>query len=190
MRLNPLLHQERPTQSRFGMRIGVVLGLLYLIGPASDLADASMPAARLAGLSAGFAAFVGLLKGSVESFASAEAAERKMAVALRGIGQATPEAVAQMNDLAGSFQQTTKYSDDLISEMQALLIQIGDVAPAEMEKALTAATDLASGLGIDLEQAILDKLRLNYTRTWDTPAGAAPAAPNPAGREPEGGEPE
>lgn len=31
---------------------------------------------------------------------------------------------------------------------------------------------LASVSGIDLEQAILQKLALNYTRTWDKPAGA------------------
>src|SRR5215468_6016822 len=29
---------------------------------------------------------------------------------------------------------------------------------------------LASLSGVDLEQAILDKLRLNYTRSWDSPA--------------------
>ncbi len=34
---------------------------------------------------------------------------------------------------------------------------------------------LASLSGIDLEQAILEKLRLNYTRAWDTPP-VAPAA--------------
>ena len=35
---------------------------------------------------------------------------------------------------------------------------------------------LASLSGIDLETAILDKLRLNYTRSWDTPREAPPAA--------------
>ncbi len=41
---------------------------------------------------------------------------------------------------------------------------------------------LASLSGIDLEQAILDKLRLNYGRHWET----SPAAPGPAGDEPAG----
>jgi NTP pyrophosphatase (non-canonical NTP hydrolase) len=44
---------------------------------------------------------------------------------------------------------------------------------------------LASLSGIDLEQAILDKLRLNYGRTWDAPSAAGqagpPAAANQAG---------
>ena len=44
---------------------------------------------------------------------------------------------------------------------------------------------LASLSGIDLEQAIVEKLRLNYARTWDTSPGAPPAAPAPAGGETE-----
>src|SRR5262245_15779826 len=43
---------------------------------------------------------------------------------------------------------------------------------------------LASLSGIDLEQAIVDKLRLNYTRTWDPPPGSPPAAAAPPGGEP------
>jgi hypothetical protein len=58
-----------------------------------------------------------------------------------------------MNDLAASFQKTTTYSDDLISEMQALLFEVGQVAPHAMQGALQASTDLAAGLGIDLETA-------------------------------------
>ena len=44
---------------------------------------------------------------------------------------------------------------------------------------------LASLSGIDLEQAILEKLRLNYTRTWDTPPGAGSTAPAPPAGETE-----
>ena len=43
---------------------------------------------------------------------------------------------------------------------------------------------LASLAGIDLEQAILDKLRLNYTRTWDGPS-AGPSGPAATGGEAE-----
>ena len=109
--------------------------------------------AVIGGVKAAFGALTDFLRGSVESFAAAEAASKKLTVALRGMGQATPEAVKAMGDLAGSFEATTVYSGDLLQEMQALLVQVGEVTPAEMEKALTAATDLASGLGIDLEQA-------------------------------------
>ena len=39
---------------------------------------------------------------------------------------------------------------------------------------------LASLSGLDLEQAILDKLRLNYQRQWDEASGAAPLASGPS----------
>lgn len=109
--------------------------------------------AVIGGVQAALGGLVDFLKGSVESFLSAEAAEKKMTAALRSMGLAAPETIAALNDLAGQFQETTTYSDDLISEMEALLIQVGGVAPHEMEKALTAATDLAAGLGVDLEAA-------------------------------------
>lgn len=51
-----------------------------------------------------------------------------------------------------------------------------DAAPGEVDRAALASEladvalyllQIASLSGIDLEQAILDKLRLNYGRTWD-----------------------
>ena len=92
---------------------------------------------------------------SIASYASAEAAAKKMTTALQAQGTATPGVVKQFNDLAGAFQRTTVYSDDLINEMQALLTQVGNVAPSQMEKALQAATNLASGLGVDLRAATI-----------------------------------
>jgi hypothetical protein len=59
-----------------------------------------------------------------------------------------------MNDLATTMQRTTIYSDDLTNEMEALFIQIGNVGPSQMDAAMTAAANLATGLGIDLESAV------------------------------------
>jgi NTP pyrophosphatase (non-canonical NTP hydrolase) len=53
--------------------------------------------------------------------------------------------------------------------------QWGDVVPDESELAGELADvalyllQIASIAGIDLEQAILEKLKLNYTREWDQP---------------------
>jgi hypothetical protein len=96
---------------------------------------------------------IGFLNESIQSYASAEAAQKKLTVALEAQGTATPHVIDQYNHLASTFQRTTVYSDDLINEMEALLTQVGNVMPQDMDKALTAATDLASGLGIDLQQA-------------------------------------
>jgi NTP pyrophosphatase (non-canonical NTP hydrolase) len=60
-------------------------------------------------------------------------------------------------------------------------------APASPELAAELADvalyllQLASVTGIDLEQAILDKLQHNYSRQW--PAGDSPAASTPGGSE-------
>lgn len=100
-----------------------------------------------------YRAFVGFVQDSIKSYASAEAAQSKLTTALKAQGQAAPETIKQYNDLATQFQKTTVYSDDLINNMEALLVQVGKVMPEDMEAALTASTNLATGLGIDLQQA-------------------------------------
>lgn len=109
--------------------------------------------AIIGGVQTGFRTLTGFVVDSIASYASAEAAAKKMTTALRAQGTATPEVIASFNDLASQFQRTTVYSDDLVNSAQALLTQIGGVAPGQMDKALKAATDLASGLGIDLLDA-------------------------------------
>lgn len=91
---------------------------------------------------------------SVESFAAAEAAQKKLTTALTAQGTTAPRVIQQYQALGAEFQRTTKYSDDLIAEMQGLLVQVGNVMPSQMKGALTAATDLASGLGVDLRTAV------------------------------------
>jgi NTP pyrophosphatase (non-canonical NTP hydrolase) len=44
----------------------------------------------------------------------------------------------------------------------------GDL-PGELADVALYLLQLARVLGIDLEQAVLDKIRVNYTRTWDQP---------------------
>jgi hypothetical protein len=103
----------------------------------------------------GFDALVGLLKESVTAYGEQEAATNKLNTALRNSGQFTPELSKKYDDLATSLQQTTVYSDDLTTEMEALLVQVGNVMPEQMKGALKASMDLASGLGIDLRTATL-----------------------------------
>jgi hypothetical protein len=114
------------------------------------VAETAMGLAKSAGT-----AFISFLGSSIDSYASAEAAQKKLTVALTANGTSTPTVVQQYNDLAAQFQRTTKFSDDLINEMEALLVTVGGAMPSQMDAALTAATDLASGLGIDLKQATM-----------------------------------
>ena len=102
-----------------------------------------------------FGALVDFVKSSIASYASAEAAQQKLTVAVQANGRAAPEVIQQYGKLASAFQRTTAFSDDLITEMQALLVQVGGVMPSQMKRALQASTDLAAGLGIDLRVATL-----------------------------------
>src|SRR6185436_11859031 len=109
--------------------------------------------AIISGVQAGFRVLTQFVGDSIESFAAAELAQKKLTTALQASAQFTPGLVDDFNALATEFQRTTVYSDDLITEMEALLVQVGQVAPHQMKAALQASTDLASGLGIDLKSA-------------------------------------
>jgi hypothetical protein len=92
---------------------------------------------------------------SVKAYAEAEAAQKKLTAALTSQGRATPDVIKQYNDLATQFQRTTVFGDDLVNEMEALLVEVGQVMPSQMHGALQAATDLSAGLGIDLKNATM-----------------------------------
>jgi hypothetical protein len=50
--------------------------------------------------------------------------------------------------------------------------------PGELADVALYLLQLASLSGIDLEQAILAKLKVNYERTWDTEARSASDSPD------------
>lgn len=106
---------------------------------------------------AGAVASINAVKNSLhewitESNAS-ENATARLTAALRAQGTFTPELLSQYQAMAAEFQRTSVYADDLTVEMQALLVQVGHVMPGQMEAAVQAAMNLATGLGIDLRSA-------------------------------------
>lgn len=111
--------------------------------------------AIIAGVQTAFRKLDEFITDSVKAFSEAEAASRKLGAALKAQGSVVPNLKDQYDDLAKQFERTTVFSDDLITQMEALLVQVGDVMPFQMDRALEAVTDLASGLGIDLRQATM-----------------------------------
>jgi hypothetical protein len=118
--------------------------------------------ARITGLVAAGAAAKAALGGLiaigvdwVTSAGEAENASVRVDTALRAQGTYTPQLTKQYADLASQFQNTTVFGDELIQEMEALLVTVGGVMPKNMKAALTASTDLAAGLRIDLSSATL-----------------------------------
>lgn len=92
---------------------------------------------------------------SVQAYAEEEAAVKKLTVALSAQGTAAPATLQAYRDMAAGLQQMTTYADDAVLASQALLVQVGNVMPHQMARALEATTNLASGLGIDLEAATM-----------------------------------
>jgi hypothetical protein len=104
-------------------------------------------------VSASFHVLTEFVNESVAAYSKQEDATVKLTAALRQHGLATPEVISQYNALATTFQNTTKYADEDIQAMESLLTLVGNVMPSQMQAALQASTNLASGLGIDLETA-------------------------------------
>ena len=96
---------------------------------------------------------VGVSKTFIAAFTEEQDAVARLTTALTANGAAVPEVLAQYSALATQFQNTTKYSDEAILSAQAVLTTIGEVGPDQMEQALTAVTNLASGMNIDLNTA-------------------------------------
>jgi hypothetical protein len=95
------------------------------------------------------------VKESITAASDAETAHAQLMTALQAQGLAVPAVVAAYGQYAAALQKTTIYSDDAIEASEALLTQIGGVMPRDMENALKAATNLASGLRIDLNDATM-----------------------------------
>ncbi len=110
-------------------------------------------ALTLQGITTAGRAFVGFMRDSVAAAAESERVQTRLVTALRAQGLATKPVIDLMGGLASEFARTTVHSDDLIVEMESLLFQVGNVAPGAMKAALTASTNLAAGLGIDLRTA-------------------------------------
>lgn len=100
-----------------------------------------------------FDLFVDAMKASIEAASNAEQAHSQLVGALQAQGTAVPSVIAAYDGYAAALQRTTTYSDDAVTAAEAILVQIGNVMPRDMQAALTATTNLAAGLRIDLGSA-------------------------------------
>lgn len=98
---------------------------------------------------------VDFMKDSIGQAIEAEKVQRKLTQALQQQGTAAPDVLRLFDALGKKYQETTTFSSGLIAETQLLLTQVGGVLPREMDSALEATTNLASGLGIDLRSATM-----------------------------------
>jgi hypothetical protein len=102
---------------------------------------------------AAWQAFTDTLADSVTAAIEAEEADAQLAAALQAQGTAMPSVIAAYDAYAQALSQMIGVSDDVVKAAQGILVQIGDVMPRDMEKALLATANLAAGLRIDLTSA-------------------------------------
>lgn len=110
--------------------------------------------AVIGGVERAFDGLTEFVKGSIDSFAESEAASRRLSVALQTQGLNIPNLVNDYKDLSEAYQRNTAFSNDAIVSAEALFVQLGNVGPDQMDKALQAATDLSAGLGVDLDSSV------------------------------------
>lgn len=153
----PALHALKAATEQVEAPTSRVESLLGgVVGEVGKMAAGFLTAqAVIGGVQSGFRALTAFVSDSVTAYIEADAAQSKLTGALRAQSMAVPSVVSHYRELASEFQRTTAFEDDLITSTQAMLVQIGGVMPSQMQGALTATTDLAAGLGIDLEQATM-----------------------------------
>lgn len=111
--------------------------------------------AIIGAVTAAFGALSEVITESLTAAADAEDAQAGLAAALTAQGTAVPSVVAAYDGYAAALQRTTRFSDDAVTAAEKILVQIGNVMPRDMERALKATTDLAAGLGKDLPEAAM-----------------------------------
>ncbi len=122
----------------------------------TKLVAAQLTAQAILGtIEGGFRALAGGISASVKAASDAEHAHTQITAALKAQGNAVPSVVKAYLDYADALQKTTIFQDDAIEGAESLLVQVGNVMPRDMKKALTATTELASGLGKDLNEAAM-----------------------------------
>ena len=89
----------------------------------------------------------------VRAISDSELQVAKLTNALKQTGNYTEQVRDEYLKYSIVLQRVTKYSDEAVISAMALGTQIG-IMPADMEKAITTATDLASALGIGLDEAM------------------------------------
>lgn len=103
-------------------------------------------------VTAAAAGAVAIAKGAINAYMEEEAAQMKLAVAMRNQGDFTREGFAALKDYAAQIQETTKYGDELTLATMANLKTYG-MNTEELKRATEASLNLATAKGMDLTAA-------------------------------------
>jgi hypothetical protein len=105
-------------------------------------------------LGAGLARVIGFFGSMVTALEEQEAAQVRLATALRASGQFTTEAMAGLQEYAASLQQVTTFGDEAILSMQGMLATF-KASPEEIRELTPAILDMAAATGVALDQVAI-----------------------------------
>jgi len=89
----------------------------------------------------------------IRDFAKAEEATVRLERALKNSGEASPAVANAYAEMAAGLQKISTFSHVAITDAQAIFTTIGEVGPANMQKTLEAAMNLAAFMGTDVVTA-------------------------------------
>lgn len=93
----------------------------------------------------------GLVKASIRQ----EDATLRLNNALKLQGEFTQDVAFRYQEFAKEIQRSTRFGNEAIQELMQQLISVGNVVPAQMERATKAAVNFAAATGRDLQTAAL-----------------------------------
>ena len=130
-----------PTMEQFGAK------LANLLNPMAALQVAA------AAVAAGFAAFAAFTIKGIQAAAENEEAVNRLRAALAAQGAETEANVSALTKYASTLAMTTRFTDEAIMAAQTLGLRI-NIAAHQMPAATEAAINMASALGMTLDEAM------------------------------------
>lgn len=125
---------------------------------AYDKKTAMLGRIRVAAAAAGTAltvAFVAGLKSSITAAAEAEQAQLRLEAVLRGTGYAAGFTGAELDKMAGKFQDRLGIDDETVKKSMATLLTFRQVRRESFSEALEVAANISAVMGSDLQSATL-----------------------------------
>jgi len=124
-----------------------------LQGAAGALKNLALGYATFKGAQALVKGLVSTLKECIEATFAQEKADIALDAALKARGDTTKRTREHLQSYANEMMRTTNFVDDEVEAAQMLLITLGRLSGAGLDRATSAAADLAETLSIDLQSA-------------------------------------
>lgn len=95
------------------------------------------------------------IKAVIDATAEQERVTAQLNATLKSTGRYTPELSKNLQSFASSLQSVTKFGDESIVEMQALLLTFTKIGGDNFNRAQRAILDVATAMGTDLKSAAI-----------------------------------